>query len=124
MAGDQAMTTQTEKRQRRQAAKEARQAERVRQGRKARIRRFAFRSAFVLVISGLLGGLGWWVFQPKPGTYVPSQGNAHVGSEPVGFRYASDPPTSGSHAGGSPAWGIHDRQIPKILQVHALEDGG
>lgn len=114
----------TEKRRQRQALKEARQAERARQGRKHRIQRFTRRGACALLIAGLLGGLGWWVFRPKPGTYVPSQGNAHVTTEPVAFRYASDPPTSGPHAGGSPSWGIHDRPIPKVLQVHALEDGG
>jgi len=71
-----------------------------------------------------VGGLGWWIFRPKPGTYVPSQGNAHVVGEAVAFRYASDPPTSGPHAGGTVPWGIHEQPIPKALQVHSLEDGG
>jgi len=113
-----------EKRQRRQATREARQTERVRQARKNRLQRFASRGALVLIMAGLVGGLGWWVFRPKPGTYVPSQGNAHVASEPAAFRYASDPPTSGPHSGGTVSWGIHDRPIPKGLQVHNLEDGG
>jgi hypothetical protein len=55
---------------------------------------------------------------------VASQGNAHVTGEPVAFRYASDPPTSGPHAAGMAAWGIHERPIPKALQIHNLEDGG
>lgn len=121
---EQVVTLQIEKRQRRQAAKEARQAERTRQARKHSIQRVAVRSACVLILAGLAGGLGWWIFQPKPGAYVASQGNAHVVAEPAAFRYASDPPTSGPHAGGSPSWGIHDRPIPKVLQIHALEDGG
>ena len=124
MKAEQAVTPRMEKRQRRQEAKEARQAERAREARKDRIQRFARRGVYVLLIAGLLGGLGWWVFRPKPGTYVPSQGNAHVTSESVTFRYASDPPTSGPHSGGTVSWGVHQQPIPKILQVHNLEDGG
>ncbi len=113
-----------EKRQRRQAARESRQAARARERRKDWLQRFLFRGSLILLIGGLGAGLGWWIFRPKPGTYVPSQGNAHVASEPTAFRYASDPPTSGPHAGGTAPWGIHDRPIPKGLQVHNLEDGG
>lgn len=124
MAREQVVNSGAEKHQRRQAAREARQAERAREARRNRFRRLARRGVFVLLLGGLAGGLGWWVLRPRPGTYVPSQGNAHVVGEAVGFRYASDPPTSGPHAGGSPSWGMHDRPIPKVLQVHALEDGG
>lgn len=124
MADEQVMRSQMEKRQRREAARLIRQAERAREVRRNRIQRFALRGASLLIVAALVGGLGWWMFRPKPGTYVPSQGNAHVGSEPVGSRYASDPPTSGPHAGGSPSWGIYEQPIPRILQVHALEDGG
>ncbi|MBI4842372.1 MAG: DUF3105 domain-containing protein, partial [candidate division NC10 bacterium] len=124
MKDEQVVTLQIEKRQRRQAAKEARQAERTRQARKHRIQRVAVRSACVLILVGLASGLGWWIFQPKPGTYVPSQGNAHVTSESVAFRYASDPPTSGPHFAGTASWGIHNQPIPKALQIHNLEDGG
>jgi hypothetical protein len=113
-----------DKRQRRHAAREARQAERARGARTNRIQRFVVRSASVLIIASLAGGLGWWIFQPKPGTYVASQGNAHVVAEPVAFRYASDPPTSGPHFAGAAAWGVHEQPIPKALQIHNLEDGG
>jgi hypothetical protein len=110
--------------QRREAAKAARQAERAHEVRKNRIQRFAFRGAAVLIMAGLVSGIGWWVFRPKPGSYVASQGNAHVTSEAIAFRYASDPPTSGPHFAGAAAWGIHEQFIPKTLQIHNLEDGG
>jgi hypothetical protein len=113
-----------EKRQRRQAAKEARQAERARQTRTHRIRKFAWRALLALHLLGVMGALGWWVFRPKPGTFVASQGNAHVAAEPVAFRYASDPPTSGPHVERIAPWGIHEQPIPRGLQIHNLEDGG
>ena len=124
MAREQMMAAHVEERQRREAAKEARLAERAREARKNRIQRFARRSAFILIVAGLVGGLGWWILRPKPGTYVPSQGNAHVFRPAVTFRYASDPPTSGPHAEGVTSWGIHEQPIPTALQVHNLEDGG
>jgi len=124
MASEQATTRHLTKSQRRQAAKEARRTERTREVRRTRLQRFLIRGAVVLLIGGLVAGLGWWVFQPKPGSFVASQGNAHVTGEPVAFRYASDPPTSGPHAAGMAAWGIHERPIPKALQIHNLEDGG
>lgn len=124
MKDEHVVTLQIEKRQRCQAAKEARQAERTRQARKHRIQRAAVRSACVLILAGLAGGLGWWIFQPKPGAYVASQGNAHVAGEATSFRYSSDPPTSGPHFAGAGAWGVHEQPIPKALQIHNLEDGG
>ncbi len=124
MTREATVTPSMSKHQRRRAEREARQAERARDKRKHRIQRFTRRGAYVLLIAGLLGGLGWWVLRPKPGSYVPSQGNAHVVTEPIGFRYASDPPTSGPHAGGLASWGIHEQPIPKVLQIHNLEDGG
>ncbi len=123
-AHEQAANTRAGKRQRREAANAARQTERAHEAWKSRIQRFAFRGAAVLILAGLVGGIGWWVFRPKPGTYVAPQGNAHVTSEAVAFRYASDPPTSGPHSAGAGRWGIHEQPIPKSLQVHNLEDGG
>jgi len=123
-AHEQAAGGRAGKRQRREAAQAARQADRAHEAQKNRIHRFAFRGAAVLIITGLLGGLGWWVFRPKPGSYVASQGNAHVTSEAAGFRYASDPPTSGPHFAGVASWGVHAQPISKSLQVHNLEDGG
>jgi hypothetical protein len=113
-----------DKRQRRQVAKASRQADRSRAGRRERLQQFVFRGAAILLAVGVFGGLGWWIFRPRPGLYVPSQGNAHVVGDAVGFRYASDPPTSGPHFSGAARWGIHDQPISKALQVHNLEDGG
>jgi hypothetical protein len=122
MTRGQVVDARVEKRERRRAAKEAWQAERAREARKNQFQRIARRGASALLIAPLLGGLGWWILRPKPGPYVSSQGNAHVGSEPAVFRYASDPPTSGPHSGGTLPWGVHDRPIPKSLQVHSLRD--
>ena len=94
------------------------------EARSRRLQHFALRGVGLLVVAGLLGGLGWWVFRPKPGTYVAPQGNAHVTSEAVAFRYASDPPTSGPHFAGAASWGVHEQPISKALQVHNLEDSG
>ncbi len=124
MAGEQAVDSRREKRQRREAEREARQAERARERLRHSLRRLGVRGAWILAIGALLGGLGWWAFRPKPGTFVASQGNAHIVREAVGFRYASDPPTSGPHFAGAASWGIHEQPIPKALQVHNLEDGG
>ena len=130
MQGDQRMTREAtvtpemSKHERRLAAREARQAERARGMRSRRMQRWALRSASALVIAGLVGGLGWWVSRPKPGVFVPSQGNAHITSEAAGFRYSSDPPTSGPHLNSLARWGIHEQSIPKALQIHNLEDGG
>jgi hypothetical protein len=114
----------TDKRQRRQTAKAARQADRAHAARRDRLQQFVFRGAAILLVVGVFGGLGWWVFRPRPGVYVPSQENAHVVGEAVGFRYASDPPTSGPHLSSAARWGIHGQPIPTALQVHNLEDGG
>ena len=124
MAREPIADEQTEKRRRREAAREARQAERARESRRVRRHRLVRRGLGVLIVGGLVLGLGWWVVRPKPGTFVASQGNAHVTSQAIAFQYASDPPTSGPHAQGITSWGVHGQPIPKALQVHNLEDGG
>ena len=87
----------------------------------------ARRVGLPLALGGLvLGGVLWWVARPRPGTYIPIQGNVHLAS--VGEShppYNSDPPTSGPHLGGGMApWGISRGPIAKELLVHNLEDGG
>ncbi len=81
----------------------------------------------VLVAAGAFAGFRFygWLTEPVTWQTFADQGNAHLpGAESVFDGYNSDPPTSGPHAPTRPAWGIHDRPIPKPLQVHALEDGG
>jgi hypothetical protein len=117
-------TTRSEKCVKRQTEQEARKYERERAARRRRTRRLATRAGMLLIVASLLAGVGWWVLRPKPGTYVPSQGNAHISGEGVGFRYASDPPTSGPHFTGMARWGVHDQPVSKTLQIHNLEDGG
>ena len=112
---------------RRQEHQARRRLEREREARRARLRRLARRVGLPLVLGGLVltGGI-WWLGRPRPGTSVPSQGNAHLGrvGEPH-EPYNSDPPTSGPHLGGGMGpWGISREPIPKELLVHNLEDGG
>jgi hypothetical protein len=79
------------------------------------------------VALGLLvigAGLTHWLSN-RPGSAVPSLGNAHLQSpDDPHVPYNSDPPTSGPHLGYIAPWGIHTKPIPKELQVHNLEDGG
>ena len=93
--------------------------------RKAEKKRYAFYSVGVLVV--LL--VGWLVYarvtREMPGMAVPDLGNEHIPSiDYPHIPYNSDPPTSGPHVTGLARWGIHDRPIPRELQVHNLEDGG
>ncbi|MFQ5847468.1 MAG: DUF255 domain-containing protein [Candidatus Methylomirabilales bacterium] len=60
-----------------------------------------------------------------PGASVPEMGHDHIpdmGTPHV--AYNSDPPTSGPHLQSVARWGVHDRPLPRELQVHNLEDGG
>jgi uncharacterized protein DUF3105 len=61
----------------------------------------------------------------KPGQWVASLGNQHLGSaDEKHLPYSSDPPTSGPHLSYIAPWGVHTEPIVKELQVHNLEDGG
>ena len=77
------------------------------------------------VVAAVVGYFAYRAVADLPGTFVPSQGNAHVqfASDPHP-PYNSDPPTSGPHLEYIAPWGIHTRPVPKELQVHNLEDGG
>ncbi len=56
---------------------------------------------------------------------VTIQGKAHIQPGSSHPRYASNPPTSGWHDGGSTAdWGNHLTVIPDVTMVHNLEHGG
>ncbi len=81
----------------------------------------------VLLAAGLFAGLRLYAWLTEPVTWqtFADQGNAHLPRADSLFDgYNSDPPTSGPHAPMRPNWGVHPRPIPKVLQVHALEDGG
>ncbi len=79
----------------------------------------------VVVAAGIAGFFFYQGVSSRPGTYVPTLGNAHIGSE-IEFHqaYNSNPPTSGPHLPSIAPWGIHTAPISKELQVHNLEDGG
>lgn len=78
-----------------------------------------------LAVGAAAVGYFGWRAADLPGTFVASQGNAHIqlATDPHP-PYSSDPPTSGSHLPYLAPWGIHTRPIPRELQVHNLEDGG
>jgi hypothetical protein len=60
-----------------------------------------------------------------PGELVPQQQSPHIATVSTAHEaYSTDPPTSGPHIPQVPAWGVHTQEIPKELQVHALEDAG
>jgi hypothetical protein len=49
---------------------------------------------------------------------------SHVPELPKGFKYNSNPPSSGMHADQTVIWGIYDEAVPTISSVHNLEHGG
>jgi hypothetical protein len=51
-------------------------------------------------------------------------GLRHVEELPKGFKYNTDPPTSGLHHPTTIIWGIYDAPIAQINAVHNLEHGG
>lgn len=113
------------KRQRKQGAKARRAEHQLRQERRRRFARLALASLLVL----LLGYVGYWAYgritEAVTWQELPSLGNAHVRTPRTPHvPYNSDPPTSGPHTPHLAKWGVHDRPVPKEVQVHNLEDGG
>ncbi len=109
----------------RQRNKERKQKETEQRKGKKQLQRFLSYLIGIL----LLTGAGYWAYTnwatTPGGEFVRSMGNRHVTSTQVGLTtYNSDPPTSGPHLPSIARWGIHERPIPKELQVHNLEDGG
>jgi uncharacterized protein DUF3105 len=51
-------------------------------------------------------------------------GQPHVEKLPKGFKYNTDPPTSGLHHPTTIIWGIYDAPIAQLNAVHNLEHGG
>ncbi len=109
----------------RERRKEQKQKEKERRKGKKQLQRFLSYLIGIL----LLAGAGFWAYtnwETNPaGEFIRSLGNRHITSSRVGLTtYNSDPPTSGPHLPSIARWGIHERPIPKELQVHNLEDGG
>jgi Protein of unknown function (DUF3105) len=51
-------------------------------------------------------------------------GLRHVERLPKGFKYNTDPPTSGLHYPLTILWGIYDSPVNRLRSVHNLEHGG
>jgi uncharacterized protein DUF3105 len=51
-------------------------------------------------------------------------GMRHVTSLPKGFKYNTDPPTSGLHNPQTILWGMYDSPVDRLRSVHNLEHGG
>jgi hypothetical protein len=119
------LSRQERRRAERHTRKEQKQKGKARQKMTARAQKLLF----YLIGAMLLVGAGYWAYgqwaTDSPGEFVASMGNRHVGPLEVGLtKYNSDPPTSGPHLPDIARWGIHEKPIPKELQVHNLEDGG
>jgi hypothetical protein len=119
------MTDQPSRKTRRQQ----RLAERAAAARKARRQRRLRSFLWIIVGIVLIGAVGGWVasqaLAPKPGEFVPSQGNTHIPTPDTPHPpYNSDPPTSGWHVPYLARWGEHQQPIAKEVQVHNLEHGG
>ena len=48
----------------------------------------------------------------------------HVTSLPKGFKYNTNPPTSGLHFPSTILWGMYDGPVNRLRSVHNLEHGG
>lgn len=55
---------------------------------------------------------------------LPPDEQTHVEKLPKGFKYNTDPPTSGLHHPTTIIWGIYDAPIAQLNSVHNLEHGG
>ncbi len=111
-----------QQRQSRQTEKERQRARTERRKRLERVLLLGLGAIALLVIAFLVYTQAT---QEQIGTAVADMGNQHIRSvdEPHA-PYNSDPPTSGPHVQELANWGVHDKPIPKELQIHNLEDGG
>jgi hypothetical protein len=55
---------------------------------------------------------------------LPPNQQVHVEKLPKGFKYNTDPPTSGPHHPTTIIWGIYDAPIAQLNSIHNLEHGG
>jgi hypothetical protein len=54
----------------------------------------------------------------------PGDSGPHVEKLPKGFKYNTEPPTSGLHYPQWILWGIYDDPVDRLRSVHNLEHGG
>jgi hypothetical protein len=54
----------------------------------------------------------------------PGQGAEHVATLPSGFKYNSDPPTTGPHNPDPATFDVYDEPVDQMQLVHNLEHGG
>ncbi len=95
-----------------------------RQRRMAQLRTGALIAAGIVLVGGLLGFVALRE-AGKPGDAVVQQPSPHLASlDTPHTPYSTQPPTSGPHTKGLPAWGVATTPVPYMLQVHGLEDGG
>jgi hypothetical protein len=83
-------------------------------------------TAGAVVLTAIIVGLAVYLWSAsRPGQWVRSLGNEHLGSaEQKHVPYNSTPPTSGPHLPYIAPWGVHAEPIVNELQVHNLEEGG
>jgi hypothetical protein len=87
--------------------------------------------AAVLVFGGGSGGDVADQVRAAGGTYREVDASAnfrpnmrHVERLPKGFKYNTDPPTSGMHYPLTILWGIYESPVNQLRSVHNLEHGG
>jgi hypothetical protein len=91
-------------------------------------------AAIVVGVMVLGGGSGTGIAEEvraAGGTYreVEARDNLrpnmrHVTSLPKGFKYNTNPPTSGLHFPSTILWGMYDGPVNRLRSVHNLEHGG
>jgi hypothetical protein len=55
---------------------------------------------------------------------LPPGSSRHVNALPKGFKYNTNPPTSGPHNPVWIVWGMYDEPVDRLRSVHNLEHGG
>jgi hypothetical protein len=88
--------------------------------------------AGVLVLGGGSGADVGEDVRAAGGTYrevearqnLPPDTPTHVSELPKGFKYNTEPPTSGLHFPSTILWGMYDSPVNRLRSVHNLEHGG
>ncbi len=87
-----------------------------------------FRKILIVVIGLFIIGLAAFIAspgKPRPGAIFPNLGNEHIlALDAPHMPYNSVPPTSGAHLPRRTPWGVSSGQVPDVIQVQNLEEGG